>query len=39
MNLFSKEIVIDEEGLTMSILDKLYLENPANLNLYQSEKN
>ena len=33
VNLFSKEMVIDEEGLTMSILDKLGLEDPANLNL------
>ena len=33
VNLFSKEMVIDKEGLTMSILDKLGLEDPANLNL------
>ena len=33
VNLFSKEMVIDEEGLTMSIFDKLGLEDPANLNL------
>ena len=33
VNLFSKEMVINEDGLTMSILDKLGLEDPANLNL------
>ena len=33
VNLFSKEMVINEDGLTMSILDKLVLEDPANLNL------
>ena len=33
VNLFSKEMIVDEEGLTMNILDKLGLEDPANLNL------
>ena len=33
VNLFSKEMVINEDGLTMNILDKLGLEVPANLNL------
>ena len=33
VNLFSKEMVINEDGLTMNILDKLGLEDPANLNL------
>ena len=33
VNLFSKEMIVDEEGLAMNILDKLGLEDPANLNL------
>ena len=33
VTLFSKEMVINEDGLTMNILDKLGLEDPANLNL------
>ena len=33
VNLFSKEMIVDEEGLTMNILDKLGLEDPSNLNL------
>ena len=33
VNLFSKEIIVDEDGLSMNILDKLGLEDPANLNL------
>ena len=33
VNLFTKEMIVDEEGLTMNILDKLGLEDPANLNL------
>ena len=33
VDLFSKEMVINEDGLTMNILDKLGLEDPSNLNL------
>ena len=33
VNLFSKEMIVDEDGLTMNILDKLGLEDPSNLNL------
>ena len=33
VNLFSEEMVVDESGLTMNILDKLGLEEPSNLNL------
>ena len=33
VNLFSKEMLINEDGLTMNILDKLGLEEPSNLNL------
>ena len=33
VNLFSKEMILDEDGLTMNILDKLGLEDPSNLNL------
>ena len=33
VNLFSEEIINDENGLTMNILDKLGLEDPSNLNL------
>ena len=33
VDLFSKEMVINEDGLTMNILDKLGLEEPSNLNL------
>ena len=33
VNLFSKEMIFDEDGLTMNILDKLGLEDPSNLNL------
>ena len=33
VDLFSKELVINEDGLTMNILDKLGLEDPSNLNL------
>jgi hypothetical protein len=33
VNLFSEEILTDEDGLTMNILDKLGLEDPSNLNL------
>ena len=33
VTLFSKEMVIDDDGLAMNILDKLGLEDPANLNL------
>ena len=33
VNLFSKEMIADEDGLTMNILDKLGLEDPANLNI------
>ena len=33
VDLFSKEMVINEDGLTMNILDKLVLEDPSNLNL------
>ena len=33
VDLFSKEMVVNEDGLTMNILDKLGLEDPANLNL------
>ena len=33
VNLFSEEIIKDESGLTMNILDKLGLEDPSNLNL------
>ena len=33
VNLFNKEMIVDEDGLTMNILDKLGLEDPANLNL------
>ena len=31
VNLFSKEMMVDEDGLNMNILDKLCLEGPANL--------
>ena len=33
VNLFSKEMLINEDGLTMNILDILGLEEPSNLNL------
>ena len=33
VDLFSKEMVVNEDGLTMNILDKLGLEEPSNLNL------
>ena len=33
VDLFSKEMVVNEDGLTMNILDKLGLEDPSNLNL------
>ena len=33
VDLFSKEMVINEDGLAMNILDKLGLEEPSNLNL------
>ena len=33
VDLFSKEMVINKDGLTMNILDKLGLEEPSNLNL------
>ena len=33
VNLFSEEVLTDENGLTMNILDKLGLEDPSNLNL------
>ena len=33
VNLFSEEMIKDESGLTMNILDKLGLEDPSNLNL------
>ena len=33
VDLFSKEMIINEDGLTMNILDKLGLEEPSNLNL------
>ena len=33
VDLFSREMVINEDGLTMNILDKLGLEDPSNLNL------
>ena len=33
VDLFSKEMVINKDGLTMNILDKLGLEDPSNLNL------
>ena len=33
VNLFSEELLTDENGLTMNILDKLGLEDPSNLNL------
>ena len=33
VDLFSKEMVINEDGLTMNILDKLGLEDPSNFNL------
>ena len=33
VDLFSREMVINEDGLTMNILDKLGLEEPSNLNL------
>ena len=33
VTLFSKEMVIDDDGLAMNILDKLGLEDPTNLNL------
>ena len=33
VDLFSKEMVVNEDGLTMNILDKLGLEEPSNLSL------
>ena len=33
VNLFYQEMITDEEGLSMNILDKLGLEEPSNLNL------
>ena len=33
VNLFTKEILIDEDGFSMNILDKLGLEDPVKLNL------
>ena len=33
VNLFTKEILIDEDGFSMNILDKLGLEDPIKLNL------
>ena len=33
VNLFSEEIINEENGLTMNILDKLGLEDPSNLNI------
>ena len=33
VDLFSKEMIVNEDGLTMNILDKLGLEEPSNLHL------
>ena len=33
VNLFSEEILTDESGLSMNLLDRLGLEEPSNLNL------
>ena len=38
VNLFSEEILTDESGLSMNLLDRLGLEEPSNLNLNKFDK-